>query len=84
MGTFGGLQFHDLVKPMWHVSVPACVILSLYMPLNYLMMPVLAVHLSQKGVEQSSADEVKELLKQLFQEILGPCSGSQLVVRKSS
>jgi len=71
MGTFGGLQFHDLVKPMWHVSVPACVILSLYMPLNYLMMPVLAVHLSQKGVEQSSADEVKELLKQLFQEITG-------------
>ncbi|CAE7275068.1 unnamed protein product [Symbiodinium sp. CCMP2592] len=71
MGTFGGRQFYDLVKPMSHVSVPACIILSVYMPLIYLMMPVLAVHLSQKGVEQSSADQVKEQLKQLFKEMSG-------------
>eukprot|EP00439_Symbiodinium_sp_Y106_P058228 s769_g8.t1 len=58
MGTFGGLDFDDLVRPIRSVSPLACVIISVYMTLIYLMMmTVLTAHLCQKAVETASADQ---------------------------
>mmetsp|Transcript_98086 Transcript_98086/g.233446 ORF Transcript_98086/g.233446 Transcript_98086/m.233446 type:complete len:314 (-) Transcript_98086:248-1189(-) len=71
MGTFGGLDFDDLVRPIRSVSPLACIIISVYMTLIYLMMmTVLTAHLCQKAVETASADQVEGRLKRLFQEIL--------------
>ena len=84
MATFGSLDFDDLVSPLWDVSGFACVILCLYMPLIDVMKTVLWAHLCQKFVETASKDQLEERLEQLWNKILGPCSGSQLVVRKSS
>ena len=73
MGTFGGLDFDDLVRPIRSVSPLACVIISVYMTLIYLMMmTVLTAHLCQKAVETASADQVEGRLKRLFREMLGP------------
>ncbi|CAE7480635.1 unnamed protein product [Symbiodinium natans] len=72
MGTFGGLDFDDLVRPIRSVSPLACIIISVYMTLIYLMMmTVLTAHLCQKAVETASADQVEGRLKKLFQEITG-------------
>ncbi|CAE7565351.1 unnamed protein product [Symbiodinium sp. CCMP2592] len=70
MGTFGGLDFDDLVRPIRSVSPLACIIISVYMTLIYLMMmTVLTAHLCQKAVETASADQVEGRLKRLFREI---------------
>ncbi|CAE7752714.1 unnamed protein product [Symbiodinium sp. CCMP2456] len=70
MGTFGGLDFDDLVRPIRSVSPLACFIICAYMTLIYLMMmTVLTAHLCQKAVETASADQVEGRLKRLFREI---------------
>ncbi|CAE7565363.1 unnamed protein product [Symbiodinium sp. CCMP2592] len=71
MGTFGGLDFYDLVTPLWDVSGAACVILCLYMFLIYLVKTVLTAHLCQKFVETASADQVEERREQLWNKITG-------------